>query len=340
MITFVLLLIVLVLLASSIVYLILRRVSFSSKLSGVLSISIIGFSLFAYPQWGGIQQLRERVECRKIDACLEQLAQQSITPEKVKTALDEIALQVRHSHFALAKLAAVYTELRFYDQAMECYSQALQIVPHQIDYQLQWLAVDSMAHQGRLSENALQVAERLLSQQTSQNTVMNLLAIHDYVNFNYENALSRWQYLLNEDDSLTAQKRQVLQKAILSAEEKIGKTTQNRFAYRVVLTVSEPLKQVISKEDIVFIYLKSDAMPYPIAAIRVSAAKWPLEVEIDNKDVMISVKDLSAVKKVKIFAKISKTGNALDTQSDLLAESEEIDFAVYAQPVRIKLDKS
>lgn len=335
----ILLLIFLVLMASSLIYLILRRVTFSLKLSLALALSVVSFSLLGYWQWGGFKLLQERAACRLIDERLEQLTKQTITPEKVKTALDAVALQVQSSHFALAKLASVYSELKFYEQAKDSYSKAIQLAPEQLDYQLQWLANESMAQHGNLSSHALAVAERLINHSSNTNTVINLLAIHDYVNFNYENALSRWQYLLNEDEDLSLKKRQILQKAIYAAEGKIGKKSNNRFSYKVIVEPGEWFKQGCSKEDVVFVYLKSDAMPYPIAAVKALASKWPLELEIDNKDVMISVEDLSLVKKIRIFAKISKTGNALDKQSEWYAKSDEIDFAVCVQPVKLNLEK-
>lgn len=90
----------------------------------------------------------------------------------------------------------------------------------------------------------------------------------------------------------------------------------------------------------VFITAKSaDGSPMPLAVLRRSAADLPFEFTLDNSNSMVAGQGLASGNDVIITAKLSRSGDALLTNSDLVASTGVIDPAS-DEPVELVIRSS
>ena len=95
-----------------------------------------------------------------------------------------------------------------------------------------------------------------------------------------------------------------------------------------IVTVADSVTARINGNETVFITAKpADGSPMPLAVLRRSARDLPIEFTLDNGSSMIAGAGLSPGENVIVTAKISKSGDALVTDSDLVASSGPIDPA-------------
>lgn len=85
----------------------------------------------------------------------------------------------------------------------------------------------------------------------------------------------------------------------------------------------------VSVNDTVFIFAKAvnGPPPMPLAVVRKQVKDLPLEVVLDDSMAMIPSMTLSSFDKVKITARVSKTGKPLLQKGDLYSKEDYIQLA-------------
>jgi cytochrome c-type biogenesis protein CcmH len=92
------------------------------------------------------------------------------------------------------------------------------------------------------------------------------------------------------------------------------------------VTVSPDLAGQYRPEDTLFIYAQAiDGPPMPLAVSRNKAGELPIEVTLDDSMAMMPAMKLSAFARVKLQARISRTGNAQPESGDLVGLLAEVD---------------
>jgi len=90
--------------------------------------------------------------------------------------------------------------------------------------------------------------------------------------------------------------------------------------------------------DTLFIYAKAVSGPgMPLAIRRFHASDLPLHFSLDDSMAMSPTMKLSGFQRVRIYARISRTGQAMPSAGDLQGQSGELDPAD-GQPVNIIID--
>jgi len=93
-----------------------------------------------------------------------------------------------------------------------------------------------------------------------------------------------------------------------------------------VVTLGDEVAELVEPTDTVFIIARAtDGSPMPLAVQRRSAAELPLEFTLDDSNAMLAGRGLAAGELVVVSAKVSKTGDALVTSSQLEASSGPLD---------------
>ena len=91
------------------------------------------------------------------------------------------------------------------------------------------------------------------------------------------------------------------------------------------VSVAESLAGKYTVEDTLYIYAQAvEGPPMPLAVIKKTAASLPLEVILDDSLAMMPAMKLSRFDKVKLQARISKSGNAQPEPGDLHGEIAEV----------------
>jgi len=84
-----------------------------------------------------------------------------------------------------------------------------------------------------------------------------------------------------------------------------------------MVDISPALKAKISDTDVVFLFARSAAGGAPVAAIRSTAGKFPLEFELSDAMAMNPDNKLSNFKEVTLMARVSKSGQPMGAAGDL-----------------------
>lgn len=171
-----------------------------------------------YAHWGSAPQLADYLALQKISRTLESMSK-SGTPQEIQSQFEQLEKNVQYSHVALAHMGKVYTELGLLDQAIATYNKALDLAPEQKEYQIAWIYVHSLHNRGKLPLEVRVMAEKIVKTDRSQKEILNLLAVDDFLDKHYPQAVEKWRWLLENDPELNEQKKIILQKAIASAQQ-------------------------------------------------------------------------------------------------------------------------
>jgi cytochrome c-type biogenesis protein CcmH len=84
-----------------------------------------------------------------------------------------------------------------------------------------------------------------------------------------------------------------------------------------MVDIAPALKAKLSDTDVVFLFARSAAGGAPVAAIRSTAGKFPLEFELSDAMAMNPDNKLSNFKEVTLMARVSKSGQPMGAAGDL-----------------------
>jgi cytochrome c-type biogenesis protein CcmH len=101
--------------------------------------------------------------------------------------------------------------------------------------------------------------------------------------------------------------------------------------------IAPALKAKVSDKDVVFLFARSAGGGAPVAAIRSTAVKFPLEFELSDAMAMNPDNKLSNFKEVTLTARISKSGEPLGGAGDL--EGTLTGVKVGAKDIKLTIDK-
>lgn len=314
----------------------LRQYRFTALLLvGLFTLSTLAF----YRCWGGYGGLHDSAAFLLIDDFFAQFSQ-SHKPSKEEVIANLAALekQIAYSSAALARLGHIYNELGLYQNALDCFNQARVKSPDNIDYQAQWIYSFSLVNQGKLNDEMRTLAQQIIRQHPQQFVLINLLAIDAYLLKEFKTAISHWQYLLDNDKTLTQERKRVLANAIDKAKLGLGVNQATDIIVKVKVSLSEKNQQQVSPNDVVFVYVKSPHVKMPLAVIKKEARDLPFTVELTNQHQMMPGVGLKAGEKVAVVAKISESGDPLAKEGTLQAEKTELMINYGTNDVSILID--
>ncbi len=104
-----------------------------------------------------------------------------------------------------------------------------------------------------------------------------------------------------------------------------------------MVDIAPALKGKFSDKDVVFLFARSAGGGAPVAAIRATANKFPLEFELSDAMAMNPDNKLSNFKEVTLTARISKSGQPMGAAGDL--EGTLANIKVGAKNVKLSIDK-
>jgi hypothetical protein len=91
------------------------------------------------------------------------------------------------------------------------------------------------------------------------------------------------------------------------------------------LSYSEAVADRIGPDDVVFITAKAEGNPMPLAVLRRSASELPFDFVLSDEASMIKGGGISTAGEIFVTAKVSKSGDALNTAADLQATAGPVD---------------
>lgn len=107
-------------------------------------------------------------------------------------------------------------------------------------------------------------------------------------------------------------------------ENGVPATTSSGAEIRGHVSVAAAAADRVSPNDVVYIVAKTNNNPMPLAVLRRSAAELPFDFVLNDENSMVQGGGISSASTVTISARISRTGDALNTASELGAISAAI----------------
>lgn len=197
----------------------LKHYRHARKIGGIalMIMAVIVVGLYGY--WGSSSLFKHVRAYQAITVCLEELNHdKAATSDEVLEKLEALAQTIRYSHEGLARLGLIYSELGQYSEAGNMFEKAMQSAPENGSYALQWIYHQSFLHQGKLPLLVRKKAEMLLQDPNVALPVRNMLAMDDYFQGNYDEAVTHWESILDNDKTLTEERRLTLLRAIGNAK--------------------------------------------------------------------------------------------------------------------------
>lgn len=193
-----------------------------AKLS-ILACALVVSQLSLYTYWGSSQEFVHVKAFQIISKRLESLTQdKDLSVDKVLSSLGSLTELVKYSHKGLARVGSIYSELNRFEEASEVLEKAMELSPSTPDYALQWVYHQSFLHQGKLPPRVRTRAIALLEHDQTKHAARNMIAMDDYFQGNYQAAIDHWSNILQNDRTLTLERRAVLEKALENAKNKVS----------------------------------------------------------------------------------------------------------------------
>jgi cytochrome c-type biogenesis protein CcmH len=104
-----------------------------------------------------------------------------------------------------------------------------------------------------------------------------------------------------------------------------------------VVDIAPALKAKVAAGDVVFLFARSAGGGAPVAAIRSTADKFPLEFELSDAMAMNPDNKLSNFKEVTLTARVSKSGQPMGAAGDL--EGSIANVKVGSKGIKLVIDK-
>ncbi len=79
------------------------------------------------------------------------------------------------------------------------------------------------------------------------------------------------------------------------------------------VSIDDAIAAQVDPDDVVFVIAKTGSNPMPLAVLRRSASELPFDFVLSDANSMVEGGGISSAESVIVSARISKTGNALDT---------------------------
>ena len=248
-------------------------------------------------------------------------------------------------------LARTYMAMNRYQEAVSAYEKTIELVDEDADLLVRYADALAMSNEGVLNGKPRELLEKALTidplhqqglwlagiasieAEDFKRALKQFLILQPMLTSNRE-ALSQLHTMIaRTEQNLTEVEIQSVQASIpasdrepMTVEEAAASGAVGKAEIQVTVSVDESIKDKVSAQDVVFIYAKAmSGPPMPLAAVRITVAELPVTVTLNDAMAMMPAMKLSAFDKVKVGAKISKSGVAGSSAGDLFGEMDNID---------------
>lgn len=236
---------------------------------------------------------------------------------------------------AWALLAKTYAAIEQWPKALPAYEQAIKLLPQDASVLSGYAEALAVTNNRVLTGRSMDWVRKALEIDPEDMKGLELAGIHAFQeqNFSRAGAYFRRLHALLPPESSYAQD-------ILAAQQEAERQSQTGMtrldnlanlpsadgkaapvaAGAVIkgsVDIAPALKSRLADTDVLFLFARSAQGGPPVAAIRASASRLPLEFELDDSTAMNSGNPLSQHKQVMLVARVSKSGNPMAQPGDL-----------------------
>ena len=204
-------------------------------------------------------------------------------------------------------LGRIYLKDGEYKGAAESFAQAHAIVGDDPSIDLVWLQALYLAGAGRLGDQAMSIAERILKRAPSQPLVLEMLAIDAYRGGDFGESVGLFSRALG--NTLEPMQRTALELFLKQARSMLGDAGPG-IDVRLNAVEAPPASATL------FVIARPVGGGMPFAVVRRAAVPLPEVVRLDDAVSMNPALPLSAADEIEVVARISLTGAAVSHPGD------------------------
>jgi cytochrome c-type biogenesis protein CcmH len=259
-----------------------------------------------------------------------------------------------------ALLGRAYQATGKFAESRDALKRAFELEPDNHDLTVEYAQALALSGEGRrITGESRDLIERVLKADPAHQRALWLIGISDYQAGDYNAAITAWNQLLPglpPDSDIAKSVREQIAEAqrlggsVAAADvaaaptapaEASGKGMASPAAgpaLTVNVSLDPNLLERLDPAATLFVFARAEnGPPMPLAIQRLSAAKLPLTVTLDDSMGMLPSMKLSMFPKVVVGARISRSGNALAQSGDLQVLANGIDVA-RKQPLDLVID--
>jgi len=233
-------------------------------------------------------------------------------------------------------LGRSYKFLKQYPMAIKAFEKAYALGSDEPAVMLHYADALVMADRGRFSAQANDLIFSALEKTPNDAMALWLAGTARAEQRNFSQALVHWhklekllppdsdsykevQKLIASVQGLTPGTNKPVEKVITQTKVE----TDAAVSIDVQVSLSADFKSRVSPDDTVFIYAKAlTGPPMPLAIVRKKVADLPITATLNDAMAMMPTMKLSNFKAVKVMARISKSGTAMQQKGDLVGSLE------------------
>jgi cytochrome c-type biogenesis protein CcmH len=231
-------------------------------------------------------------------------------------------------------LGRSYKYLQQYPKAVDAFEHAYQLMGEQPEVMLLYAEAMAFANNEQLAGKPAELVFKVLAMEPDNVTGLWFGGMAKAQTGDFVAARTLWTKLeaLLPPDSTARQEVQGLL-AKLATEMPAGtaqvqsKSAQpeNTKSIEVQVSLAQELQAFASPDDTVFVYAQALSGPQmPLVIVRKQVADLPLTVKLNDSMAMMPAMKLSNFEQVKLVARISKSGNAVQQAGDLIGIVEPV----------------
>ena len=233
-------------------------------------------------------------------------------------------------------LGRSFKYLKQYKLAANSFKKAYNILGDEPVLMLQYADSLVMANGGVFTGKPAELIFKALEKAPNDETGLWLAGMAKAEQKEFSQAISYWSKLLaglpadsdsaKQVNSLIAQVKAQstgVQAAEQTVETEAKTQSESSVTIKVQVSISDSIKAKVSQNDTVFIYAKAlTGPPMPLAIVRKIVSDLPLTVTLDDAMAMMPTMKLSNFKSVKVMARVSKSGTAMQQKGDFIGSLE------------------
>jgi len=226
-------------------------------------------------------------------------------------------------------LGRSYMEMQKYPEAVDAWREAWRLSEgERVDVAANFAEASVMADPKSLRADAGELLDAILADNPDNAKALWYGGMAAIARGQNDIGEQRWSRLL-EDPNLPPNVRQMVQQQLAAmganvpaAQQSAPNTQAGGPELRITIEMAENLAGQVTPGQSLFVFAR-DAEAVggpPVAVKRLVVGDFPMQTTLTDTDVMMPGLKLSNVKKLRIVARVSKTGNAIEAAGDLYGE--------------------
>ncbi|WP_111497688.1 c-type cytochrome biogenesis protein CcmI [Marinobacter bohaiensis] len=292
----------------------------------VAVIAVPAVSLWLYDDWGGIEQLEQYRTMRAMEQ-VDQAGSQEMAAlaEQLRARL----LEQPDNLEGWAMLGRTYMNLEQYDDAAWAYQQlAGQVESATRQAATAWGLVAQARYfqsQGAMNESVTAAIDKARERNPDEVNALGLLGINAFEAQNYRQAIEYWERIM--DVAPDHPQLPSIRQGVAEAYRRLGEPVPAGVMpvqLKVQVSLAESLRDQVAPDTALFVFAQNaDGPKVPLAVARLSAARLPVTLTLDDSMAMMPGNTLSSAAEVTVSARLSPSGEAVPQSGDWQGASEQ-----------------